>query len=134
MKYRIGEVVRYVGDINEEIKNQIGTIVSYNGFSSYLVEQYGTEDTYWCHQDNLIRCSTENHYSLFEEVEAIHVIASSMTQEEFRGFCMGNVLKYRLRAGKKDEVEKELNKANHYLNLYKKHKHLCRSTDKPLSE
>lgn len=134
MKYKIGEVVKYVGDNNEEIKNQIGTIVSYNGHSTYLVEKYGSGGTYWCHQDNLIRCSTGNHYSIFEEVEAIHVIASSMTQEEFRGFCMGNVLKYHLRAGKKDEVEKELNKANHYLDLYKKHKHLCRSTDKPLSK
>lgn len=133
MKYKIGEVVRYVGDINEKIKNQIGTIVDYDGFSIYLVENYDTEATYWCHQDNLIPIE-ENHYSLFEEIEAIHVIASSMTEEEFRGFCMGNVLKYRLRAGKKDEVEKELNKANHYLDLYKKHKHLCRSTDEPLSK
>lgn len=132
MKYKIGEVVKYIGD-QDDMKNHTGTIVDYVPSSTYLVEKYGTEDTYWCHQDNLIPIE-ENHYSLFEEIEAIHVIASSMTGEEFRGFCMGNVLKYRLRAGKKDEVEKELNKANHYLDLYKKHKHLCRSTYEPLTK
>lgn len=132
MKYKIGEVVKYIGD-QDDMKNHTGTIVDYGPSSTYLVEKYGTENTYWCHQDNLIPIE-ENHYSLFEEIEAIHVIASSMTGEEFRGFCMGNVLKYRLRAGKKDEVEKELNKANHYLDLYKKHKHLCRSTYEPLTK
>lgn len=132
MKYKIGEVVKYIG-YQDDMKNHTGTIVDYNGFSVYLVNKHGTGDTYWYHQDFLIPIK-ENHYSLFEEIEAIHVIASSMTEEEFRGFCMGNVLKYRLRAGKKDEVEKELNKANHYLDLYKKHKHLCRSTNKPLSK
>lgn len=132
MKYKIGEVVKYIGD-QDVMKNHTGTIVDYVPSSTYLVEKYGTENTYWCDQDNLIPIE-ENHYSLFEEIEAIHVIASSMTGEEFRGFCMGNVLKYRLRAGKKDEVEKELNKANHYLDLYKKHKHLCRSTYEPLTK
>lgn len=132
MKYKIGEVVKYIGD-QDVMKNHTGTIVDYVPDSTYLVEKYGTENTYWCDQDNLIPIE-ENHYSLFEEIEAIHVIASSMTGEEFRGFCMGNVLKYRLRAGKKDEVEKELNKANHYLDLYKKHKHLCRSTYEPLTK
>lgn len=132
MKYKIGEVVKYIGD-QDVMKNHTGTIVDYVPHSTYLVEKYGTEHTYWCDQDNLIPIE-ENHYSLFEEIEAIHVIASSMTGEEFRGFCMGNVLKYRLRAGKKDEVEKELNKANHYLDLYKKHKHLCRSTYEPLTK
>lgn len=132
MKYKIGEVVKYIGD-QDVMKNHTGTIVDYVPDSTYLVEKYGTVDTYWCDIDNLIPIE-ENHYSLFEEIEAIHVIASSMTGEEFRGFCMGNVLKYRLRAGKKDEVEKELNKANHYLDLYKKHKHLCRSTYEPLTK
>ena len=68
------------------------------------------------------------HYQLFEGVEAIEVIARSMTQEMFKGYCLGNILKYRLRAGKKSELatlEKDMAKATFYLELYGKHKGLC---------
>lgn len=69
-----------------------------------------------------------SHYQLFEGVEAIDVIARSMTQEMFKGYCLGNILKYRLRAGKKSELatlEKDMAKATFYLELYEKHKGLC---------
>lgn len=69
-----------------------------------------------------------SHYQLFEGVEAIEVIARSMTQEMFKGYCLGNILKYRLRAGKKSELatlEKDTAKAAFYLELYEKHKGLC---------
>ncbi|WEU80457.1 nucleotide kinase [Klebsiella phage Saitama] len=69
-----------------------------------------------------------SHYQLFEGVEAIEVIARSMTQEMFKGYCLGNILKYRLRAGKKSELatlEKDTAKATFYLELYTKHKGLC---------
>lgn len=68
------------------------------------------------------------HYTFFDEVESIQVIASSMTKEEFRGFCFGNRLKYRMRAGKKDNVEQELNKSDFYIELFNKHKDLCRTS------
>ncbi|QFP92929.1 hypothetical protein [Escherichia phage vB_EcoP_PR_Kaz2018] len=42
-----------------------------------------------------------SHYMLFDDIEAIEVIARSMTREQFKGYCLGNILKYRLRAGKK---------------------------------
>ncbi|ALA45071.1 nucleotide kinase [Enterobacter phage phiEap-1] len=69
-----------------------------------------------------------SHYQLFEGVEAIEVIARSMTKEMFMGYCLGNILKYRLRAGKKSELatlEKDLAKASFYSELYEKHKALC---------
>lgn len=69
-----------------------------------------------------------SHYQLFEGVEAIEVITRSMTQEMFKGYCLGNILKYRLRAGKKSELatlEKDMAKAAFYLELYTKHKGLC---------
>ena len=68
-----------------------------------------------------------SHYQLFEGVEAIEVIARSMTQEMFKGYCLGNILKYRLRAGKKSELatlEKDMAKATFYLELYT-NKGLC---------
>lgn len=72
------------------------------------------------------------HYMLFEDVEAIQVIARTMTVSEFKGFCLGNVLKYRLRAGKKSElatIEKDLAKADFYKELFAKHKGECRAAE-----
>lgn len=69
-----------------------------------------------------------SHYAFFDGIEAIEVIARSMTVEMFRGYCMGNMLKYRLRAGKKSELayaEKDLAKANFYAELFEKHKGEC---------
>ena len=65
------------------------------------------------------------HYEIFPGVEAIEVIAASMTKEEFRGYCKGNMLKYRLRAGNKDALEQDIAKANTYLELYAKYEYLA---------
>lgn len=75
---------------------------------------------------------TPSHYMLFEDVESIQVIARTMTVSEFKGFCLGNVLKYRLRAGKKSElatVEKDLAKADFYKELFSKHRGECRAAE-----
>lgn len=73
-----------------------------------------------------------SHYQVFEGVESIEIIARSMTVSEFRGFCLGNVLKYRLRAGKKSELatmEKDLNKAAFYQELFDLHKGKCHDSE-----
>ncbi len=54
------------------------------------------------------------HYDLFPGQQAIDVIKAALTPEEFRGYCKGNALKYRLRAGEKGPAEKCLAKANWY--------------------
>lgn len=72
------------------------------------------------------------HYQLFDGVESIEIIARSMTVSEFRGFCLGNVLKYRLRAGKKSELatmEKDLKKAAKYQELFDLHKGKCHDSE-----
>lgn len=69
------------------------------------------------------------HYKLFQDVEVIDVIASSMSESEFKGYCLGNILKYRLRAGKKDDAQQELDKADFYNELFETKKHLCRSAE-----
>jgi len=58
--------------------------------------------------------------------EVIEVIAASSTLDEYRGYCRGNVIKYRLRAGKKDDAAQDLKKADFYLELFELHKALCR--------
>lgn len=50
-------------------------------------------------------------------IEPIVVIKSILTEEEYRGFLLGNVLKYRLRAGHKDEGD--IDKALQYEQWYK---------------
>lgn len=65
------------------------------------------------------------HYQFFPDVEAIDIIARSMTVTEFRGYCLGNRLKYRLRAGAKDDPKQELDKSDAYLKLFERCKGLC---------
>jgi hypothetical protein len=55
-----------------------------------------------------------SHYQLFKDDEVIDVIRSYLTEEEFRGYCKGNVLKYRLRAGNKDSLAQDMGKAYVY--------------------
>ncbi len=55
-----------------------------------------------------------SHYKLFPDMEAIDVIKAALTPEEFAGYCKGNSLKYRLRAGEKGPAEKCIAKAKWY--------------------
>ena len=55
-----------------------------------------------------------NHYMLFSDMEAIDVIRTLLTEDEFRGYLRGNVLKYRLRAGKKGDTSEDIMKALRY--------------------
>ena len=77
--------------------------------------------------DNMV--TQPKHYEFFEGVEAITIIARSMTEEGFKGYCMGNALKYRLRAGKKFNTEEDLKKADFYKELFQKHRHECIDED-----
>lgn len=65
------------------------------------------------------------HYQFFPDLEVIEVIARSTTQEQFYGYCLGNRLKYRLRAGNKDKLEQDIAKSDKYLELYEQYKGLC---------
>lgn len=54
-----------------------------------------------------------NHYQILEKVEAIDVI-KAVLGDGFSDYCYGNVLKYVLRAKKKNGIE-DFKKANVYL-------------------
>lgn len=55
-----------------------------------------------------------SHYQLFPGQEAIDVIEATLTPEEFAGYCKGNALKYRLRAGEKGDTQQDIDKSNWY--------------------
>ena len=59
------------------------------------------------------------HYQIFPDTEVIDLIQTVLTPEEYRGYCKGNILKYRLRAGKKDptsnmKLAQDIEKADQY--------------------
>ena len=74
---------------------------------------------------NTDQVKNPSHYQLIEGVESIEIIARSMTKEQWKGFCLGNMLKYRIRAGKKDALQQDIEKANFYGELYEMHKEKC---------
>ena len=69
------------------------------------------------------------HYDLIDGLTVIDIIASSMTVEQFKGFCLGNIIKYRMRAGNKDLLEQDINKSNYYSVLFENKKHLCKGVE-----
>lgn len=65
------------------------------------------------------------HYKILGG-ESIELIARSCSMEMWKGACLFNVMKYRLRAGKKDCTEQELAKADNYNDtLYEKYLPYC---------
>lgn len=75
--------------------------------------------------DEIDQVKSPSHYQLIEGVESIEIIARSMTVEQWQGFCLGNMLKYRIGAGKKDKLQQDIDKANFYGELYEMHKGKC---------
>lgn len=68
-------------------------------------------------EDNLKldKVNSPDHYKLRGlDIEAIDVIRGALNEDEFRGFCKGNVLKYTIREGHKNGDE-DLKKAKKYL-------------------
>ncbi len=55
------------------------------------------------------------------EYECIKVLENWFTEEQFKGFCIGNSIKYLCRLGKKDDELQELKKAAWYINRYIEH-------------
>lgn len=76
-------------------------------------------------EDNADQVKNPKHYQLIEGIESIEIIARSMTKEQWKGFCLGNMLKYRIRASKKDALKQDIAKADFYGDLYEMHKEKC---------
>lgn len=56
------------------------------------------------------------HYKLQGlDIEAIDVIRSVLGEQGFKDYCHGNILKYLIRAGKKEDELKDFKKAKEYI-------------------
>lgn len=63
---------------------------------------------------NKVKNPNAKHYELWNDFETIDIIKKVLTKEEYNGFLKGNILKYQLRLGKKDGVDKEMIKIKDY--------------------
>ena len=91
--------------------------MKYNGKMKSLKELEDTavkQDLVTDIDNNKAKNPNSKHYELWEDFEAIDVIKLVLTDEEYKGFLKGNILKYQLRLGKKDEVSKEIEKIEDY--------------------
>ena len=124
--------------VSEETNNTVyifpvlGPEVWFKGAFEILQEGLTEQDssTQVAQRDAVIN---PNHYDMMG-ANTIEILASAMTEAEWRGFCLGNTLKYRIRAGKKDDLQQDIDKANNYERLYEKHKHLCRKDKEKFGE
>lgn len=87
------------------------------GVLCYEVRLHGT-DTYIVVNEDRVQKAGEydkhdKHY-LEAVVEPIKVMEKLFTKEELKGFIKGNILKYRLRMGHKDDIQKEVDKIRAY--------------------
>lgn len=57
------------------------------------------------------------HYQLLH-MQPIEIMQKLLTPEEFRGFLHGNIIKYALRCGHKDDAGKEMEKVVQYAKWY----------------
>lgn len=57
-----------------------------------------------------------NHPSHYQgSIECIDYLKDKLSPDQFKGFCIGNSLKYLSRLGKKDNELQDIKKANWYL-------------------
>ena len=134
MKFKVGDRVKNFGAQNSRFYGLVGTVV---GVDAFVRVYWGCNGLIGVHSPKFLyhELSYRNsgtdvvdkpaHYQFFPDLEAIEVIARSMTQEQFYGYCLGNRLKYRLRAGNKDKLEQDIAKSDKYLELYEQHKGKC---------
>jgi hypothetical protein len=85
------------------------------GVLCYEVRLRGT-DTYIVVNEDRVQSVADKHDKHYLEsvVEPIKVMEKLFTKEELKGFIKGNILKYRLRMGHKDDIQKELDKIRVY--------------------
>ncbi|MBL4591206.1 MAG: DUF3310 domain-containing protein [Phycisphaerales bacterium] len=70
--------------------------------------------------------NSPEHYALFPDMEAIEAMRRVLSVEEYRGYLKGCSLKYRLRAGKKDDTLKDIAKAMKYEEFLKEFEEECK--------
>ena len=110
------------GIVVSDVDSQYDKVFDYRFWTEHtddrVWEQVPNPDLVTDIDNNKAKNPNSKHYELWENFEAIDVIKLALTDEEYKGFLKGNILKYRLRAGKKnienDNIIKDINKSIDY--------------------
>lgn len=74
-------------------------------YAEYIQKEIAKNHTDTKHTDEV---HNPWHYKLNGlNIEVVDVIRATLTDEEFKGWCKGNALKYLMRAGKKDKAKEK---------------------------
>ena len=124
--YEVGDyvVIREIPETNRFSKYNglVAKIIGkpYSKISVYEVCICGLEDEGSIYVESVklepyedVDCYHDSHYKT-SVLEPILVMQKMFTHEEFVGFLKGNILKYRLRLGHKDDIQKEMDKIQRY--------------------
>lgn len=84
------------------------------GVLCYEVRLRGTDTYIVVNADRVQEVGKNDKHYLESVVEPIKVMEKLFTKEELKGFIKGNILKYRLRMGHKDDIQKEMDKIRVY--------------------
>ena len=84
------------------------------GVLCYEVRLRGTDTYIVVKADKVQEVEKHDKHYLESVVEPIKVMEKLFTKEELKGFIKGNILKYRLRMGHKDDIQKEMDKIRVY--------------------
>ena len=84
------------------------------GVLCYEVRLRGTDTYVIVKADKVQEVDKHDKHYLESVVEPIKVMEKLFTKEELKGFIKGNILKYRLRMGHKDDIQKEMDKIRVY--------------------
>ena len=84
------------------------------GVVCYEVRLRGTDTYIVVRADKVQEVGKHDKHYLESVVEPIKVMEKLFTKEELKGFIKGNILKYRLRMGHKDDIQKEMDKIRVY--------------------
>ena len=84
------------------------------GVLCYEVRLRGTDTYIVVKADKVQEVGKHDKHYLESVVEPIKVMEKLFTKEELKGFIKGNILKYRLRMGHKDAIQKEMDKIRVY--------------------
>lgn len=77
-------------------------------YAAYIQNERATNHVNSTDNKNTDEVNSPDHYKLNGlNIEVVDVIKTVLTEDEFKGWCKGNALKYLMRAGKKDKSKEK---------------------------
>lgn len=99
---------------DDYVYGEIQRSMNLAGVLCYEVRLRGTDTYIVVNADRVQEVEKHDKHYLESVVEPIKVMEKLFTKEELKGFIKGNILKYRLRMGHKDDIQKEMDKIRVY--------------------